>query len=84
MIVYDVPPELREHMDVGDIICKFNDHSVTTREEYTKLLAETLKLTESHTIRYTFYRTLRTRKIPPERIEIEVPSGFEILKDAFD
>lgn len=84
MVVYDVPQELREHMDVGDIVCNFNDQPVTSREEYTKLLAAALKLPDPQTIRYTFYRTLRTRKIAPENVEVEVPAGFEILCDSFD
>uniref|UniRef100_A0A7E4UP55 PDZ domain-containing protein n=1 Tax=Panagrellus redivivus TaxID=6233 RepID=A0A7E4UP55_PANRE len=84
MIVYDVPTELREHIDIGDIICKFNDQPVTTREDYTKLLASVLKSDETHTVRYTFYRTIRTRKIPPESLERTVPAGFELMSHDFD
>lgn len=84
MIVYEVPFELRELIDVGDIIWKFNDQDVLTREEYTKLLAESLRRTEPHTIRITYHRTIRTRILPPDRIRLEVPQGFELVHDSFD
>uniref|UniRef100_A0A914NZH5 PDZ domain-containing protein n=1 Tax=Panagrolaimus davidi TaxID=227884 RepID=A0A914NZH5_9BILA len=89
LIVYDVPNQLSSKIEIGDILYKFNDLPLTTRDEYSRQLSFVTKNPDSQTLTYTILRPLKSKQIPEKELsdvfsKLQSPQGFEILPTHFD
>uniref|UniRef100_A0A7E4ZQ34 PDZ domain-containing protein n=1 Tax=Panagrellus redivivus TaxID=6233 RepID=A0A7E4ZQ34_PANRE len=84
LVVYEIPPELEHQVEAGDILHKFNDFYVPSREVFIQQLSFACHNPNPQTISYTVYRPIRTRPIPPAELGTNVPPGFELQPDHFE
>uniref|UniRef100_A0AC35FBX1 PDZ domain-containing protein n=1 Tax=Panagrolaimus sp. PS1159 TaxID=55785 RepID=A0AC35FBX1_9BILA len=89
LIIYDVPNQLSTKIESGDILYKFNDLLLTTREEYIRQLQFVTANPDSQTLTYTILRPLKSKQIPEKELsdvfsKLQSPQGFEILPTHFD
>uniref|UniRef100_A0A0M3I1F3 PDZ domain-containing protein n=1 Tax=Ascaris lumbricoides TaxID=6252 RepID=A0A0M3I1F3_ASCLU len=85
MLVLGVYGNEAGKLDLGDWVFALNSKIITNKKHYYKIIKEQLRLNIPYTLKYTVYRTLRTKVIenatssPLIPQALEVQSGFEYL-----
>uniref|UniRef100_A0A914Z1A0 PDZ domain-containing protein n=1 Tax=Panagrolaimus superbus TaxID=310955 RepID=A0A914Z1A0_9BILA len=81
--------QLATEIEIGDILYKFNDLPLTTRDEYTRQLSFTMKNPDFQTLTFTILRPIKSKQIPEKELsnvfsKLQQPQGFEILPTHYE